>query len=83
MHYLSVVIVAIILASVTGTPSNCSYTYQQLMDQAAAVKRTCSEASLKDCCQVSQVLHCEIQTCLYATDQERGSMVYYWYLSSG
>ena len=60
MHYLSIVIMAIVLASVTGSPSNCSNTYQQLMDQAAAVKRTCREATLKDCCQVSAVLHCEI-----------------------
>ena len=61
MHYLSAVMVAIVLASslVTGSPSNCSSTYQQLLDQAAAVKRTCSEASLRDCCQVSEVLlHC-------------------------
>ena len=37
MHYLSVVIVAIVLASlVTGSLSNCSNTYQQLLDQAAA-----------------------------------------------
>ena len=68
MHYLSVVIVAIALASlVTGSPSNCSNTYQQLLDQAAAVKRTCSEAALKDCCQVSAVLHCEtnLSLCYY------------------
>ena len=67
MHYLSVVIVAIVLASlVTGSPSNCSNTYQQLLDQAAAVKRTCSEAALKDCCQVSE-LHCEtnLSLCYY------------------
>ena len=63
MHYLSIAIVfmAIVLASVTGSPSNCSNTYQQLMDQAAAVKKTCREATLKDCCQVSAVLHCEIK----------------------
>ena len=61
MHYLSTcMIVAIVLASVRGSPSNCSNTYQQLMDQAAAVKRTCSEATLKDCCQVSAMLHCDM-----------------------
>ena len=68
MHYLSVVIVAIVLASlVTASPSNCSKTYQQLLDQAAAVKRNCSEAALKDCCQVSAVLHCEtnLSLCYY------------------
>ena len=60
MHYLSTfMIIAIVLASVRGSLSDCSNTYQQLIDQATAVKRTCSEATLKDCCQVSAVLHCE------------------------
>ena len=69
MHYLSVVIVAIVLASlVTGSPSNCSNTYQQLMDQAAAVKRTCSEAALKDCCQVSETLCPPGEWLLFAVD---------------
>ena len=54
MHYLSAVVVAIVLASVTGNPSGCSNTYQP-----APMDTTCSEASLKDCCEVSQVLlHC-------------------------
>ena len=61
MHYLSTfMIIAIVLASVRGSLSDCSNTYQQLIDQATAVKRTCSEATLKDCCQVSAVLHCDM-----------------------
>ena len=56
MSYLGVVIAAMLLVSVTGSPTDCSETYQQLLDQAAAVKATCKEACLKDCCQVSAVL---------------------------
>ena len=53
MEYLGVVITALLLTCVAGSPTACSETFQQLIEEAATVKKSCNQASFKDCCQVS------------------------------
>ena len=59
MEYFGVLITALFLTCVVGSPTNCSETYQRLMEEAATVKESCDQASMKDCCQVN-IMHLNI-----------------------
>ncbi len=62
MKFLSICLMALLLTCVAGGPTDCRKTYQKLMEDAATVKKSCSEAALKDCCQVSILLsYCNLK----------------------
>ena len=82
MEYLGVLITALLLTCVAGGPTDCTKTYQKLMEDAATVKKSCSEAGLKDCCQVS--VHAASKKYkgdqIFVLDQENGPLVSHWQL---
>ncbi len=82
MEYFSVLISALLLTCVAGGPTDCRKTYQKLMEDAAAVKKSCSEASLKDCCQVRAccILVTMSSAQIVHLDQENSPLVYHWNL---
>ena len=52
MAVLSIILTAMLLAYVEGTPVDCGKNYQKLLRDVVTLKKNCDTAKFKDCCQV-------------------------------
>ena len=51
-NYLFLAFVSV-LAVVLAAPDNCSIQYQAALQQVVDLKKSCSDAVIKDCCEVN------------------------------
>ena len=81
MQYLGFFITTLFLTIVVGSPTDCRETFQTLIEEAITVKKSCNQATYKDCCQVN-IMHLNTGNTLKSSfsDQKNCPMVSHWQL---
>ena len=64
MAVLSIILTAMLLAYVEGTPVDCGEIYQKILGDVVTMKKNCDTARIKDCCQVDQLYEYKFILCL-------------------